>query len=38
MDNWRNCKRYQLEEQGIAHFDNMLPSGQVDEDLIVDKK
>jgi hypothetical protein len=31
--NWENCRRYQLEEQGIAHADNMLPDGQIDETL-----
>jgi len=32
-NNWENCRRYQLEEQGIYHPDNMLPDGQVDESL-----
>ncbi len=32
-ENWKNCRRYQLEEQGIAHADNMLPDGRVDEEL-----
>jgi len=32
-DNWKNCKRYQLEEQGIFHPDNMLPDGEIDETL-----
>ena len=31
--NWENCRRYQLEEQYIAHADNMLPDGQTDETL-----
>ena len=26
-DNWKNCKRYQLEEQGVSHPDNLLPDG-----------
>jgi len=26
-DNWKNCKRYELEEQGIPHPDNLLPDG-----------
>jgi hypothetical protein len=25
---WRDCKRYQLEEQGIPHSDSMLPDGR----------
>ena len=28
-DNWKNCKRYQMEEQGIFHPDNMLPDGTI---------
>ena len=32
-DNWENCKRYQLEEQGVFHPDNMLPNGEIDETL-----
>lgn len=31
--NWKNCRRYQLEEQGVYHPDNMLPSGQIDETI-----
>ena len=31
--NWVNCRRYQLEQQGLAHPDNMLPDGRIDEDL-----
>lgn len=31
IDNWRQCRRYQLEEKGIAHPDNMLPNGEMDE-------
>jgi len=30
-NNWQNCKRYQLEEKGIYHPDNMLPNGEIDE-------
>jgi len=26
---WIDCKRYQLEEQGIPHPDNMLPDGRL---------
>ena len=32
--NWENCKRYQLEEKGQYHPDNMLPSGIIDKDLL----
>jgi len=32
-NNWQNCKRYQLEEKGIYHPDNMLPNGQIDESI-----
>jgi len=32
-DNWKNCRRYQLEESGVFHADNMLPNGKVDESL-----
>ena len=32
-NNWKNCKRYQLEEKGIPHADNMLPNGKIDENL-----
>jgi hypothetical protein len=31
---WENCKRYQLEEQGIFHPDNMLPDGRIDPSLL----
>ena len=33
-DNWKNCKRYQMEEKGIVHPDNILPDGSIDEKLI----
>ncbi len=28
-ENWKNCKRYQMEEEGIAHPDNMMPDGTI---------
>ena len=28
-----NCKRRELEDQGIPHPDNMLPNGDIDENL-----
>jgi len=31
--NWKNCKRYQLEEKGRYHPDNMLPNGRIDNEL-----
>lgn len=31
--NWKKCVRYQLEEKGIPHPDNMLPNGKIDETL-----
>ena len=30
---WQDCKRYQLEEEGIYHPDNMLPDGRIDPTL-----
>ena len=30
---WEACRRYQLEEQGIYHPDNLLPDGRIDPDL-----
>jgi len=30
---WRICKRYQMEEKEITHPDNMLPDGEIKEDL-----
>jgi hypothetical protein len=33
--NWQNCKRYQAEEKGVFHPDNMLPNGQIDESIDV---
>ena len=32
-NNWKKCKRYQLEERGIIHPDNMLPNGEIDESI-----
>jgi hypothetical protein len=32
-NNWQNCKRYQLEEKGIYHPDNMLPTGEIDDSI-----
>ena len=32
-NNWEKCKRYQLEERGIFHPDNMLPNGEIDESI-----
>jgi hypothetical protein len=32
--NWEACVRYQMEERGEPHPDNMLPSGEIDENLI----
>jgi len=26
--NWKNCKRYQMEEKGIYHPDNLMPNGE----------
>jgi len=31
--NWKNCRRYQLEESGLFHPDNMLPNGDIEEKL-----
>jgi len=30
----KNCIRYQMEERGEYHPDNMLPDGKIREDLI----
>jgi len=32
-NNWNNCRRYQLEERGVYHPDNMMPDGKLDETL-----
>ncbi|MHA1716795.1 MAG: uracil-DNA glycosylase [Promethearchaeota archaeon] len=29
----KDCERYKLEEAGIPHPDNMLPNGEIREDL-----
>ncbi len=29
----KDCVRYQLEEKGISHPDNMLPNGEICKDL-----
>ena len=31
--NWEKCIRYQKEENGIYHPDNLLPNGEIDENL-----
>jgi len=31
--NWRECIRFDKEENGIFHPDNMLPNGEIDENL-----
>jgi hypothetical protein len=31
--NWKNCKRYRMEEKNICHPDNMLPDGKIDRSL-----
>ncbi|MBN1927879.1 MAG: uracil-DNA glycosylase [Prolixibacteraceae bacterium] len=31
--NWKSCVRYQMEERGQYHPDNMLPDGNIDESL-----
>jgi len=31
--NWKNCKRFQLEEKGEPHPDSMLPDGNIDKKL-----
>ena len=30
---WKNCIRYQKEEKGVYHPDNMLPNGSIDHKL-----
>jgi len=32
-NNWKNCKRYQMEEDSQPHPDNMLPDGKMDDSL-----
>jgi hypothetical protein len=31
--NWQKCVRFQMEETGQYHPDNMLPNGEIDENL-----
>ncbi|MBN2600884.1 MAG: uracil-DNA glycosylase [Candidatus Marinimicrobia bacterium] len=31
--NWKRCVRYDMEESGRFHPDNMLPDGSIDRDL-----
>ncbi len=31
--NWEKCVRYQMEESGKYHPDNMLPDGTIDKNL-----
>ncbi|MBE9469323.1 MAG: uracil-DNA glycosylase [Bacteroidetes bacterium] len=31
--NWKDCIRFQKEEKGIYHPDNMLPNGEIDKKL-----
>ncbi len=33
FNNGMGCKRYEMEEKGIFHPDNMLPSGNIDKSL-----
>jgi hypothetical protein len=30
-ENWKKCKRYQCEEKGDYHPDNMMPDGSIKE-------
>jgi len=30
---WKSCIRYQMEETGHIHPDNLLPDGRIDEKL-----
>ena len=32
-DDFSKCERYNLEEQGIYHPDNMMPDGTIDKNL-----
>jgi len=38
MGDYKRCVRYRLEEARIPHPDNMLPSGEIDEALEMNKK
>ena len=31
FNNHKGCKRYEAEEKGIFHPDNMLPNGEIDD-------
>jgi len=31
--NWKDCRRYQLEEQGVSHPDHLMPDGSLDHRL-----
>jgi len=31
---WVKCRRYQMEEKGLYHPDNMLPDGRIDKNLV----
>jgi hypothetical protein len=31
--NWKNCKRFQAEERGEPHPDNMMPDGSIERRL-----
>ncbi|MCF8360687.1 MAG: uracil-DNA glycosylase [Prolixibacteraceae bacterium] len=31
---WKSCVRFQMEERGQYHPDNMLPDGSIDESLM----
>jgi hypothetical protein len=33
-EHWSECVRYQMEEAGIAHPDNMRQDGVIDENLV----
>jgi len=33
FNDWKNCVRFQMEEKGIFHPDNMLPDGTIDNAL-----
>ncbi len=28
-NNWKNCKRYQMEQKNLYHPDNMMPDGTI---------
>lgn len=30
---YKNCVRYKMEEKGMPHPDNMLPNGEIKDDL-----